>query len=38
LARVDELFSDGGDIVVYNAIPEGAQNKGSLTAHAGSAG
>ena len=34
LARVDELFSDGGDIVVYNAIPEGEQNKGSLAAHA----
>ena len=38
LVRVDELFSDGGVIVVYDAIPEGEHNKGSLAAHAGSAG
>jgi quinol monooxygenase YgiN len=38
LTRVDELFSGGGDIVVYNAVPEGEDNKGSLAAHAGSAG
>ena len=35
LARVDELFSDGGDIVVYEAVPGGERRKGSLAAHAG---
>ena len=34
LDRVDELFSDGGDIVVYEAIPGGERRKGSLAAHA----
>jgi quinol monooxygenase YgiN len=37
LARADELFADGGDIVVYDALPGGEQTKGSLAAHAGSA-
>jgi quinol monooxygenase YgiN len=35
LARADELFSDGGDIVVYEAVPGGEPHKGSLAAHAG---
>jgi len=35
LARADELFSDGGDIVVYEAVPGGERRKGSLAAHAG---
>jgi quinol monooxygenase YgiN len=34
LARAQELFSDGGDIVVYEAIPGGQTTKGSLAAHA----
>jgi quinol monooxygenase YgiN len=34
LAQADELFSDGGDIVVYEAIPGGQTTKGSLAAHA----
>jgi quinol monooxygenase YgiN len=34
LARADELFSDGGDIVVYDAVPGGEPRKGSLAAHA----
>jgi quinol monooxygenase YgiN len=38
LARAPELFSDGGDIVVYNAVAAGETSKGSLAAHAGSAG
>jgi len=37
LARVDELFADGGDIVVYDAVPGGEESKGSLASHAGSA-
>lgn len=36
LAKADELFSDGGDIVVYGAVPGGEEHKGSLAAHAGS--
>jgi quinol monooxygenase YgiN len=35
LGRADELFSDGGDIVVYEAVPGGEAAKGSLTEHAG---
>lgn len=35
LARADELFSEAGDIVVYEAIPGGERHKGSLAAHAG---
>ncbi|MBV9425511.1 MAG: antibiotic biosynthesis monooxygenase [Solirubrobacterales bacterium] len=35
LARADELFSDSGDIVVYEAVPGGENRKGSLAAHAG---
>ena len=34
LERADELFSDGGDIVVYEAQPGGQEKKGSLAAHA----
>jgi quinol monooxygenase YgiN len=34
LARADELFADGGDIVVYGALPGGVEHKGSLAAHA----
>ncbi len=34
LARADEMFSDGGDIVVYDAVPGGELRKGSLAAHA----
>ena len=37
LARVEELFGDSADIVVYDAMPEGEDVKGSLAAHAGSA-
>ena len=36
LARAPELFSDEGDIVVYQALPGGQEHKGSLAAHAGS--
>jgi quinol monooxygenase YgiN len=36
LAKAPQLFSDGGDIVVYTAIPGGETRKGSLAAHAGS--
>lgn len=35
LARVEELFGDSGDIVVYDAVPAGEEAKGSLAAHAG---
>src|ERR1700684_459384 len=35
LERAEELFSDGGDIVVYEAQPGGEAKKGSLAAHAG---
>ena len=38
LARAQDLFSDGGDIVIYDPIPGGESSKGSLAAHAGSAG
>lgn len=38
LARAPQLFADGGDIVVYTAVPGGETHKGSLAAHAGSAG
>ena len=34
LARAEELFSDGGDIVVYDALPGGTPAKGSLAEHA----
>jgi hypothetical protein len=34
LARADELFADGGDIVVYEAVPGGETKKGSLAEHA----
>ncbi|MBV9819510.1 MAG: antibiotic biosynthesis monooxygenase [Solirubrobacterales bacterium] len=34
LARADQLFSDGGDIVVYEARPGGQRPKGSLADHA----
>ncbi len=35
LARADELFEEGGEIVVYDAVPQGETKKGSLAAHAG---
>lgn len=35
LARADELFSDGGDIVAYSPVPGGEAKKGSLAEHAG---
>jgi quinol monooxygenase YgiN len=34
LARVDELFGGSGDIVVYEPLPGGDAQKGSLAAHA----
>ena len=37
LTRVEELFGDSGEIVVYEALPGGETTKGSLAAHAGSA-
>lgn len=35
LTRVDELFGDSADIVVYEARAGGDTTKGSLAAHAG---
>jgi quinol monooxygenase YgiN len=35
LARVEDLFGDSADIVVYDAIPGGEPRKGALAAHAG---
>jgi quinol monooxygenase YgiN len=35
LERADELFGDSADIVVYEAVPDGEERKGSLAAHAG---
>jgi quinol monooxygenase YgiN len=37
LERVEELFGDSADIVVYDAVPAGEERKGALAAHAGSA-
>ncbi len=34
--RVEELFGDSADIVVYEPVPGGEPTKGSLAAHAGS--
>lgn len=34
LARVEELFGDSGDIVVYEPLPGGETAKGSLAGHA----
>ncbi len=34
LTRVDELFGDSADIVVYEPLAEGEPGKGSLAAHA----
>lgn len=34
LGRIDELFADGGDIVIYDACPGGEPAKGSLAEHA----
>lgn len=34
LGRLDELFSDGGDIVIYDSRPGGERTKGSLADHA----
>ncbi|MBA2429462.1 MAG: antibiotic biosynthesis monooxygenase [Thermoleophilaceae bacterium] len=36
LARVEELFGDSGDIVVYEPLPGGETPKGSLAGHAAS--
>lgn len=36
LARVEELFGDSADIVVYDAVPAGEASKGALAEHAGS--
>ena len=35
LERVEELFGDSADIVVYEPLPGGQTKKGSLAAHAG---
>jgi len=35
LGRVDELFSEGGEVVVYEALDGGEERKGSLAGHAG---
>ena len=35
LGRVEELFGESGDIVVYEALPGGQASKGALAAHAG---
>ncbi len=35
LARAEELFGDSGEIVVYEALPGGETDKGSLAAQAG---
>ena len=35
LERVEELFGDSADIVVYEPVPSGERKKGSLAAHAG---
>ena len=35
LSRAPDLFADGGDIVVYEAVPGGETTKGSIAAHAG---
>jgi quinol monooxygenase YgiN len=35
LERVEELFGDDADIVVYEPLPGGETKKGSLAAHAG---
>jgi quinol monooxygenase YgiN len=35
LGRVEELFGDSADIVVYEPLPGGETKKGSLAAHAG---
>ena len=35
LERVEELFGDSADIVVYEPLPGGETKKGALAAHAG---
>ncbi len=35
LTKVEELFGDDADIVVYEPLPGGETKKGSLAAHAG---
>src|SRR4051794_5137537 len=35
LERIDELFGEAADIVVYEAVPGGDTGKGSLAGHAG---
>jgi quinol monooxygenase YgiN len=34
LSRGPEIFADGGDICVYEAVPGGETTKGSIAAHA----
>jgi len=34
LDRADELFEEGGEVVVYEALAGGAERKGSIAAHA----
>lgn len=34
LARAPDLFADGGDIVVDEAVPGGETTEGSIAAHA----
>jgi hypothetical protein len=35
LERSDELWGDDGEITVFEAVPAGESEKGSLAAHAG---
>jgi quinol monooxygenase YgiN len=37
LTRADELWGQNGDITVYEAVPAGEEEKGSIAAHAGHA-
>lgn len=36
LERADELWGENGEITVYEAVPAGERQKGSLAEHAGS--
>jgi quinol monooxygenase YgiN len=35
LDRADELFGEGGEVVVYEAVAGGEKQKGSIAGHAG---
>lgn len=37
LERAQELWGDNGEITIFEAVPAGDQDKGSLAGHAGSA-